>query len=55
MFFIFGLLSIKYEKLIQFDCCKGHLNKALIDHLVFIWNWLDDSLFFFRIQNLCQK
>ena len=29
MFFILGLLSI--EKLIQFDCCKGHLNKALID------------------------
>ena len=28
MFFILGLLSI--EKLIQFDCCKGHLNKALI-------------------------
>ena len=29
MFFILGLLSI--EKLIQFECCKGHLNKALID------------------------
>ena len=29
MFFILGLLSI--EKLIQFDCCKGHLNKALIE------------------------
>ena len=29
MFFILGLLSI--EKLIQFDCCKGHLKKALID------------------------
>ena len=29
MLFIMGLLSI--EKLIQFDCCKGHLNKALID------------------------
>ena len=29
MFFILGLLSI--EKLIQFDCCMGHLNKALID------------------------
>ena len=29
MFFILGLLSI--EKLIQFDCCKGHPNKALID------------------------
>ena len=29
MFYILGLLSI--EKLIQFDCCKGHLNKALID------------------------
>ena len=28
MFFILGLLSI--EKLIHFDCCKGHLNKALI-------------------------
>ena len=29
MFFFLGLLSI--EKFIQFDCCKGHLNKALID------------------------
>ena len=29
MLFILGLSSI--EKLIQFDCCKGHLNKALID------------------------
>ena len=29
MFFILGLSSI--EKLIQFDCCKGHLNKALIN------------------------
>ena len=29
MFFILGLLSI--EKLIQFDYCMGHLNKALID------------------------
>ena len=29
MFFVLDLLSI--EKLIQFDCCKGHLNKALID------------------------
>ena len=29
MFFILGLLFI--EKLIQFDCCKGNLNKALID------------------------
>ena len=28
MFFVLDLLSI-IEKLIQFDCCKGHLNKAL--------------------------
>ena len=28
MFFVLDSLSI--EKLIQFDCCKGHLNKALI-------------------------
>ena len=28
-FFILDLLSI--EKFILFDCCKGHLNKALID------------------------
>ena len=28
MFFILGL---SIEKLIQFDCFKGHLNKALID------------------------
>ena len=34
------------EKLIQFDCCKGHLNKALIDqkHVQFIWNWLDEKI-----------
>ena len=48
MFFILGLLSI--EKLIQFDCCKGHVNKALIDqkriYLLFIWNWLDERIFF---------
>ena len=47
MFFILGLLPI--EKLIQFDCCKGHLNKALIIKkicicLLFIWNWLDERL-----------
>ena len=29
MFFILGLLST--EKLIRFDCCKGHLNKTLSD------------------------
>ena len=29
MFFVLDLLSI--EKLIQFDCFKDHLNKALID------------------------
>ena len=29
MFFILGLLY--KEKLIQFDCCKGHLINALID------------------------
>ena len=29
MFLMLGLLSI--EKLFQFDCCFGHLNKALID------------------------
>ena len=29
MVYVLDLLSI--EKLIQFDCCKGHLNKALID------------------------
>ena len=28
-FFILGLLSV--ENVIQFDCCKGHLNKSLID------------------------
>ena len=28
--FHFGLI-ISIEKLIQFDCCKGHLSKALID------------------------
>ena len=35
MFFILGLLSI--EKLIQFDCCKGHLNKALIDQNMYMF------------------
>ena len=29
MFFILGLLSL--EKFIQFDSCKGHLKKALLD------------------------
>ena len=33
--FHFGLIIkiffISIEKLIQFDCCKGHLNKALIE------------------------
>ena len=47
MFFILGLLSI--EKLIQFDCCKGHLNKVLIDqkhvYYMYIWNWLDERIF----------
>ena len=40
------------EKFIQFDCYKGHLNKALIDqkyvhvyvYSVFIWNWLDERI-----------
>ena len=32
MVYVFGFGLIIYrEKLIQFDCCKGHLNKALID------------------------
>ena len=35
MFFILGLLSI--EKLIQFDCCKGHLKKALIDQNMYVF------------------
>ena len=46
---VYDLLSI--EKFIQFDCCKGHLNKALINQkhvyvYCFIWNWLDKSIFF---------
>ena len=51
MFFILGLLSI--EKLIQFDCCKGHLNKALIDqkhvyiYYLFGTGWMR-GLFFFN-------
>ena len=37
--FHFGLIIYR-EKLIQFDCCKGHLNKALVDqkHV----HWLDE-------------
>ena len=47
MFFILGLLSI--EKLIQFDCCKGHLNNALIDQKMCIFTVyleLDERIFF---------
>ena len=33
--FHFWLLSI--EKLVQFDCCKGHLNKALIDQNMYMF------------------
>ena len=36
MFFILGLLSI--EKLIQFDCCKGHLNKDV--YCLFGTSWM---------------
>ena len=50
-FSFLDLLSI--DKFIQYDCCKGHLNKALIDQkhvyfvcLLFIWNWLDERIFF---------
>ena len=35
MFFILGLLSI--EKFVQFDCSKGHLNKALIDQKMYMF------------------
>ena len=31
MVYVFHFGLIIYRKLIQFDCCKGHLNKALID------------------------
>ena len=31
MVYVFLLALLSIEKLIQFDCCKGHLNKALID------------------------
>ena len=45
MFFILGLLSI--EKLIKFDCCKGHFNKALIDQKhVYVYLELDERIFF---------
>ena len=47
MFFILGLLSI--EKLIKFDCCKGHLNKALIDQnmcMFTVYLELDERIFF---------
>ena len=48
---VFTLGSFYIEKFIQFDRCKGHLNKALIDkktciYLLFIWNWLDERIFF---------
>ena len=31
MVYVFHFGLIIYRKLIQSDCCKGHLNKALID------------------------
>ena len=34
--FHFGLI-LSIEKFIQFDCCKGHLNKALIDQNVYVY------------------
>ena len=47
MFFILGLLSI--GKFNQFDCCKGHLNKALIDQkhvfIYYLFDWLDERIF----------
>ena len=52
MFFILCLLSI--EKLIQFDCCKGHLSKALIDqkhvyvYCLFGTGWMRG--FFFKLK-----
>ena len=52
MFFILGLLSI--EKLIQFDFCKGHLNKALIYqkhvyiYYLFGTGWMR-GIFFFKL------
>ena len=35
MFFTLGLFYI--EKFIQFDRCKGHLNKALIDKNMYMF------------------
>ena len=34
---MFFILDLSIEKFIQFDLCKGHLNKALIDqkHVMF--------------------
>ena len=55
MFFILGYLSI--EKLIQCDCCKGHLIKALIDqnhvyvNCLFGTGWMRG--FFFKILDQC--
>ena len=61
MFFILGLLSI--EKLIQFDCCKGHLNKALLDkkHVyvygLFGTGWMRGYFFKFKfkVKAWCSK
>ena len=55
MFFVLDLLSI--EKLIQFDCCKGHLNTALIDqkhvyvYCLFGTGWMKGFLFQILVQN----
>ena len=53
--FHFGLLSI--EKLIHFDCCKGHLNKALIDqkrvyvYCLFGTGWMRGIFFLILVQS----
>ena len=55
MFFILGLLSI--EKIIQFDCCKGHLNKDLIDqkhvyvYCLFGTGWKRGFFFKIKVQS----
>ena len=35
--FHFGLIIYRKVTVIQFDCCKGHLNKALIDQNMYMF------------------
>ena len=55
MLFVLDILSI--EKLIQFDCCKDHLNRALIDqkhvyvYCLFRTGWMKGLLLQILVQS----